>query len=88
MSLLWASFSACIVAAILILSQKIMNLNETVDAWFLGLRSMLLAAVILTLPGQLVQLPKILKTADYVVNMLSDTINPRYLPVIVFLFVL
>ncbi len=85
LSLLWASFSACIVAAILILSQRIMNLNETVDAWFLGIRSMLLAAVILTLAWSIGAITQELKTADYVVNMLSDTINPRYLPVIVFL---
>jgi len=62
-----------------------MNLNETVDAWFLGIRSMLLAAVILTLAWSIGAITQEIKTADYVVNMLSDTINPRYLPVLVFL---
>ncbi len=84
-SLLWASFSACIAAGILILSQKIMTLNETVDAWFLGIRSMLLAAVILTLAWSIGSITQDIKTADYVVSMISDTINPRFLPVIVFL---
>ncbi len=85
LALLWASFSACVVAGILIISQKIMSLNDTVDAWFLGLRSMLLATIILTLAWSIGSITQDLKTADYVVNMLSDTINPRFLPVIVFL---
>ena len=85
LALLWASFSACVVAGILILSQRIMNLNETVDAWFLGLRSMLLAVIILTLAWSIGSITQDLKTADYVVNILSDTINPRFLPVLVFL---
>ena len=84
-SLLWASFSACVVAGILIISQRIMNLNETVDAWFLGIRSMLLATVILTLAWSIGSITQDLKTADYVVSILSDSINPHYLPVIVFL---
>ena len=84
-SLLWASFSACIVAGIMILSQKIMNLSETVDAWFTGLRSMFLACIILTLAWSIGSITQDLRTADYIVNIISDTLNPHFLPVIVFL---
>jgi len=84
-SLLWASFSACIVAGIMILSQRIMNLSETVDAWFTGLRSMFLACIILTLAWSIGSITQDLRTADYIVNIISDTLNPRFLPVIVFL---
>ena len=84
-SLLWASFSACIVAGIMILSQKIMNLSETVDAWFTGLRSMFLACIILTLAWSIGSITQDLRTADYIVNIISDSLNPRFLPVIVFL---
>lgn len=83
--MLWASFGACIVAGIMILSQKIMNLSDTIDAWFLGVRSMLLALLILTLAWSIGAITQDLKTADYVINVISDTINPRFLPVIVFL---
>lgn len=84
-SLLWASFSACLVAGIMILVQKIMNLSETVDAWFTGLRSMFLACIILTLAWSIGAITQDLRTADYIVNIISDTLNPHFLPVIVFL---
>lgn len=85
LALLWASFSACIAAAVMIISQKIMNLSDTIDAWFLGVRSMLLALIILTLAWGIGAITEDLHTADYIIDLISDTINPRYLPVIVFL---
>jgi Na+/H+ antiporter NhaC len=85
LALLWASFAACLTAGAMILSQKIMDLSETVDAWFIGVRSMLLALLILTLAWSIGTITNDLKTADYIVNLISDSINPRYLPVLVFL---
>ncbi len=84
-SLIWASFGACIVAAVMIISQRIMNLSDTIDAWFLGIRSMLLAVIILTLAWAIGNITQEIKTADYIISMISDTINPRFLPVLVFL---
>ena len=85
LALLWSGFSSCIVAAIMIISQKILNLNETVEAWFNGVRSMFLALIILTLAWSIGAITKEMKTTDYIVGMISEAINPRYLPVIVFL---
>lgn len=84
LALMWSGFSACIVAAIMILSQKILTLNETVDAWFTGVRSMFLALIILTLAWSIGAITKEMKTTDYIVGMISEGINPKYLPVIVF----
>ncbi len=84
-ALLWGSFSACLVAAVMIMWQKIMTLSETIDAWFLGLRSMLLAVIILSLAWSIGNITQDMKTADYIISIISDTINPRFLPVIVFL---
>ncbi|HKI79395.1 MAG TPA: Na+/H+ antiporter NhaC family protein [Ignavibacteriaceae bacterium] len=84
-SLLWASFAACMVAAIMIISQKIMNLSDTLDAWFIGVRSMLLALIILTLAWSIGSITQDIKTADYIIGIIGDTISPRFLPVIVFL---
>ncbi len=84
-ALLWGSFSACLVAAVMILWQKIMTLHETIDAWFLGLRSMLLAVIILSLAWAIGNITQDMKTADYIISIISDTVNPRLLPVIVFL---
>jgi Na+/H+ antiporter NhaC len=84
-ALLWSSFLACLVAGIMIVSQKIMNVTEAVDAWFVGLKAMLLAVVILTLAWGIGSVTQDMKTADYIVGLLSDSINPRFLPVLVFL---
>lgn len=84
-SLLWASFSACVVAGVMIILQKIMTLKETVDAWFMGLRSMFLALIILTLAWSIGTITNEMKTADYIVSVLGDSLNPRFLPVLVFL---
>lgn len=85
LSLLWASFAACIVAGVMIVSQKIMTVNETVDAWFIGVRSMLFAQLILTLAWAIGSITQDLKTADYIISIISNSIDPRYLPVIIFL---
>jgi len=83
-ALLWGSFSACVIAAIMIISQRIMNLKETIDAWFLGIRSMLLAIIILTLAWAIGSVTSEIKTADYIISLIGDVVNPRFLPVIVF----
>lgn len=85
LALLWGSFSACIVAAVMILSQKIMNLSETIDAWFLGVRSMLLAIIILTLAWSIGAITVEMKTADYIISLIGDNISPHFLPVLIFL---
>lgn len=85
LALLWSSFAACVVAAVMIISQKIMTLKETLDAWFLGLRSMFLAVLILTLAWSIGSVTQDIRTADYIISLISDAINPYYLPVLVFI---
>ena len=85
LSLLWSSFGACVVAAVMVLSQKIMNLSETINAWILGIKSMLLAVLILTLAWSIGAITVEMRTADYIIGLISDSISPHYLPVIVFL---
>lgn len=85
LALLWSSFTACIVAAVMILWQRIMKLSETIDAWFLGIRSMLLAVIILTLAWAIGAITVEMKTADYIISLISEHISPHFLPVLVFL---
>lgn len=85
LALLWGSFSACVVAAFMIVAQRILTLKETVDAWFAGIRSMLLAVIILTLAWGIGAVTSEIRTADYIISLISNTIDPRFLPVIVFL---
>ena len=83
-ALLWSSFIACVVTAFMIIIQKIMTLTEAIDAWFTGLRSMFLALIILTLAWGIGSVTQDIRTADYIVSLISDSVNPRLLPVIVF----
>jgi Na+/H+ antiporter NhaC len=85
LALLWSSFAAAVVAAVLILSQKILTINQTIDAWLAGIKSMTLAIVILTLAWGIGSVTTEIKTADYIISLISDTIDPRFLPVLIFL---
>lgn len=84
-SLLWASFAASIVAIIMSFSQKILTLNEAIKAWHKGVQMMLVAAIILIFAWGISDITNELRTADYLISVLSDTIDPRFLPVLVFI---
>jgi Na+/H+ antiporter NhaC len=84
-SLLWASLISGIAAIILTVSQKIRKLEETIKAWQSGIQSMMIAAIILVMAWGISSITNELKTADYVISILSDSINPRFLPAIVFI---
>ncbi len=84
LALLWGSFSACVVAALMIVAQRLLTLRQTIDAWFAGIRSMFLAVLILTLAWSIGAVTNEIRTADYIISLISDSIDPRFLPVIVF----
>lgn len=84
LSLLWGSSSACVIAAAMIIAQRILSVKETIDAWFNGIRSMLLAILILTLAWAIGSVTNEMRTADYIISLISQSIDPRFLPVIVF----
>lgn len=84
-SLLWASFMGCIVAIVLSVGQRILKVVEALDAWFNGLKSMLLAMLILVLAWSIGAVTQELNTAGYLVQILRGTIAPQWLPVLTFL---
>ena len=84
-SLLWASFAGCLVAIGLTIGQRIMKATEAIDAWFNGLKSMLLAMLILVLAWSIGAVTQELNTAGYLVQILRGTIAPHWLPVLTFL---
>ncbi len=84
-ALIWASFSGCLVGIIMSVSQRIMKLKEALDAWFNGLKSMLLAVVILTLAWSIGMVTEELHTADYLVQILREVLDPRWIPVLTFI---
>ncbi len=84
-SLLWASLFAGLVAVLLTVGQKIKKLEDTIKAWHSGVQTMLLAVIILVLAWGISSITRELKTADYVISLLSDSLNPHFLPVLVFI---
>lgn len=82
-ALLWASFAGCVVAIILPVAQRVLNLEEALDGWMAGMRSMLLAIVILVLAWGLGGVTEALGTGSYLASLLQDALPLRLLPVIV-----
>lgn len=82
--LLWASLLGSIAAILLSVGQRILSVQEVMDAWLGGLRSMLLAMIILVLAWSLGHVTEVLGTADYISSVLEGNVPVRLLPVIVF----
>lgn len=82
--LLWASLLGTLVAVALTVGQRILTLQQTMDAWLSGLRSMVLAMVILVLAWSLGQTAEVLGTAQFVSSVIEGNVPVRLLPVLVF----
>jgi Na+/H+ antiporter NhaC len=83
-ALLWASLMGCVVALALAVVQRILTVTEGMAAWLNGLRSMTIAIVILVLAWAIADVCADLNTAGFMVASLSDRLDPRLVPVIVF----
>jgi Na+/H+ antiporter NhaC len=84
-AMLWASLLGAITAAVMTVSQGILTTNETVDAWFGGVRAMLFAMIVLVLAWALSGVTEELHTADYLVSILADTLPVALVPATVFI---
>jgi Na+/H+ antiporter NhaC len=84
-SLMWGSLLGMTSAAILTLFQGIMNLEEVVSAWYKGMRAMIYAMVILLLAWSLGAITDVLQTADFLVEVLGESMPVGLLPFTVFL---
>jgi Na+/H+ antiporter NhaC len=83
-ALMWGSLLGVLVAAALSIGQGILDLEQTVEAWYEGLKSMLFAMVILVLAWALSNITEVLHTADYLVSVLGETLPPGVVPAIIF----
>ncbi len=78
--LMWASFTGLFVAVVLAISQRILSLNESINAAINGYKSMMMAAMILILAWAIGDICKDLHTADYVINMTRGILSPHFVP--------
>lgn len=83
-ALMWASLLSVVVAAGLSLSQRVLDLEETVAAWYSGVKSMMYAMIVLVLAWSLGAITEVLGTADYLVLVLGDWLPAGIVPAIVF----
>lgn len=83
--LMWASFLGSITAILLAIAQRILNIQQAMEAWVKGIRSMIMAAIILTCAWSIGSLCQELFTADYVIHLTQKFLTPHWLPLITFL---
>lgn len=84
-ALLWGAFAMSIVGITIALSQKIMNLEETMNTFLDGFKLMLLACGILVLAWSMGTVTKDMKLAEYIVTLFGDSISYSFLPIITFI---
>jgi Na+/H+ antiporter NhaC len=84
-TLLWGSLAGCLVAILLSLGQKALTIQECIDAWFAGMKGMMIAMIILTLAWSLGAVTEEIGTAQYLSQLLSDRVALELIPVIVFI---
>jgi len=83
-ALMWGSLLGVLVAAGLSIGQGILDLEQTVEAWYEGLKAMLFAMIILVLAWSLSHITEVLHTADYLVSILGEALPPGVVPALVF----
>ena len=83
-TLVWGSLAGCLAAIVLSVGQRILTLEESMDAWLGGMRAMLLAMIILTLAWSLGAVTEAIGTAPYLSQILEGRVALRLMPVIVF----
>ena len=84
-AMMWASLASVLTALALTVGQRILTLEEAIDAWYAGMRTMLLAVVILVLAWALANVNEALGTAEWLTAQLSGSLAPGFVPALVFL---
>ena len=83
-ALMWASIISVLVAVVMTLSQRLLSLDEIVDAWVSGARFTFLAMIILVLSWAMAEISSELHTADFLIASLGDRLPMGVLPTMVF----
>lgn len=84
-ALLWASISSLLTAIFLTISQKIMNLQDTVETAIKGFKTMIPAIMILVLAWALALVTEDLHTADFLAKLINGAFQPWLLPAFTFI---
>jgi len=83
--LMWAAFAGAFTAIALAATQRLLSLKQAMEAWVSGVKTMVLAIIILVLAWGMGDICSDLHTADYVMHAAHGVLSPQLLPVIIFL---
>ncbi len=84
-ALLWGSLISITVAIIMTLSRKLLEVDEMLEGMMEGMHTMFDGLLILVLAWALSAITVELGTADYLMSVFGETLNPYWLPAIVFI---
>ena len=83
-SLIWAACFSSMIAVGISVVRGLLSLEKALEAWISGVRSMVLACIILVLAWTIGSVCKDLHTAEYLVSISSNVLTPNMLPFITF----
>jgi Na+/H+ antiporter NhaC len=84
-ALLWASLVGTLAATALVWGQRILTLEEIVEAWSNGAKLMFFAMVVLILAWSLGDVAGVLHTADFLLTLVGESMPAGLIPLLVFL---
>ncbi|SJZ59888.1 Na+/H+ antiporter NhaC family protein [Selenihalanaerobacter shriftii] len=82
--LLWASFGGTFVAGLLSLLKGVLSVEEIMEAWINGIKSLAIASAILVLAWSLGGVIEELGTANYIVSITKGVLPPFLVPTMMF----
>lgn len=83
--LTWASFIASIEIILQVIIERRMSFTKAIDAWISGVKSMILAVIILALALTLKSVIDEMGTATFIVELTKPILNGAWIPLVVFL---
>ncbi|MFP8489253.1 Na+/H+ antiporter NhaC family protein [Gracilimonas sp. Q87] len=83
-ALLWGSIASVVVAIVMTLSQKLLDVEKTLEGMMNGMHVMFDGVLILVLAWALSDVTVALGTADYLISVFGETLNPYWMPALVF----
>ena len=84
-TIIWSASLSGMAAILMTVSKRILSLNGVMEAWINGVRSMVMACVILVLAWTIGRICTDMKTAEFLVGISAEVLSPSLLPLITFL---
>ncbi len=83
-ALLWGGLLSMVAAVVMTLTQKLLNVKDTLEGMLEGMHTMFDGLLILVLAWALSAVTVELGTADYLMSVFGETLNPYWLPALIF----